>query len=109
MIAQQVVSKTRARNLDFEFMQSIITEPLTPEFNGFNTKVKRESKGEVKPRTVTMHTPLVDMVPHDPTTMMTAMVEAQHLTSAAGQAITVFTCDQQLYRVALNISWTYPE
>ena len=48
------------------------------------------------------------MVPHDPDTIMTAMVEAQRLTKQSGQTITVFTNDQQLYRVAVNVMWVYP-
>ena len=45
----------------------------------------------------------------DPDTMMSAMIEAQRLTNECGQEITVFTNDQQLYRVAVNITWVYPE
>ena len=47
--------------------------------------------------------PLMDMTPSDPDTMMTALSQAQRLSAHAGQHITVFTCDQQLYRVALNV------
>lgn len=53
--------------------------------------------------------PLIDMSPADPDTMMTAMVEAQKLTKQCGQQITVFTNDQQLYKVAVNVMWVYPE
>ena len=41
--------------------------------------------------------------------MLTAMVEAQRLTNLTGQVYTIFTNDQQLYRVAVNITWWYPE
>ena len=56
-----------------------------------------------------MYTPLIDMVPSDPTTMMTAMVEAQNLTRQSGYVFTVFTADQQLYRVVVNVMWVHPE
>jgi hypothetical protein len=56
-----------------------------------------------------MYTPLIDMVPSDPTTMMTAMVEAQKLTRQSGHVFTVFTADQQLYRVVVNVMWVHPE
>ena len=49
------------------------------------------------------------MVPTDPVTMMTAMVEAQKLTKQTGQVYTVFTADQQLYRVMVNVLWVHPE
>ena len=37
------------------------------------------------------------------------MKEAQHLTSMSGQSFTIFTLDQQLYRVCVNILWAYPD
>ncbi len=49
------------------------------------------------------------MNPADPDTMMTAMVEAQRHTKQCGQQITVFTNDQQLYKVAVNVMWVYLE
>ena len=49
------------------------------------------------PATTALYTPLIDMVPADPDTMMTAMCEAQRLTVKCGQEYTVFTADQQLY------------
>ena len=63
----------------------------------------------LRARTFAVYTPLIDIVPSDPTTMMTGMVEAQRLTHLTGQNITVFTNDQQLYRVAVNIAWVYPD
>ena len=45
------------------------------------------------------------MVPAEPDTMKTAMVEAQRLTLLTGQEWTIFTNDQQLYQVAGNITW----
>ena len=41
--------------------------------------------------------------------MLTAMIEAQRLTNERGQAYTIFTNDQQLYRIVVNISWVYSE
>ena len=37
------------------------------------------------------------------------MVEAQRLTNMTGQDYTIFTNDQQLYRVVVNITWVYPD
>ena len=56
-----------------------------------------------------MYMPLIDMPPVDHSTMMTALIEANRLTSEAGQEFTIFTCDQQLYRVSLQVIWAYPE
>ena len=49
------------------------------------------------------------MPPVDHSTMMTVLIEANRLTSEAGQEFTIFTCDQQLYRVSLQVIWAYPE
>ena len=56
-----------------------------------------------------MYTPLIDMKPSDPTTMMKSMVEAQRITQQTGQQHTIFTSDQQLYKVLVDIKWVYPE
>jgi len=53
--------------------------------------------------------PLIDMTPSDPDTIMTAMSKAKSLTEKYRQDFTVFTGDLQLYRVAVNIVWAYPE
>ena len=56
-----------------------------------------------------MYTPLIDMDPSDPDTMMTAMYEVQRLIVQCGQTFTIFTADQQLYRVMVNVLWVHPE
>ena len=71
--------------------------------------LSRQQDHALRARTFAVYTPLTDMVPSDPTTMMTAMVEAQRLTHLTGQNITVFTNNQQLYRVAVNIAGVYPD
>ena len=45
----------------------------------------------------------------DPDTMLTAMEEGQRMTNECGQRVTIFTNDQQLYRVTVDITWVYPE
>lgn len=66
-----------------------------------------EQKLSLKPATKAIYTPLIDMLPSDPTTMMTAMVDAQKLTREMGQVYTIFTADQQLYRVVVYILWAH--
>ena len=36
-------------------------------------------------------------------------MKAKAITAAAGQEYTVYTADQQLYKVALHIKWDTPE
>ncbi len=48
------------------------------------------------------------MPPAHPDTIMTAMSKAQKLTQEIGENFTLFTADQQLYRVALEVQWMHP-
>ena len=41
----------------------------------------------------------------DPSTVLTTMTEAEKINNQAGQNITIFTGDQQLYRVTLEAMW----
>ena len=109
ILAQQSVQLRRANSLDFQFFKSVVSDASTTEFGGYYTQYLREHDQSLKPGTKAMYTPLIDMLPSDPTTMMTAMVEAQKLTRQTGQVYTVFTADQQLYRVMINILWVHPE
>ena len=73
------------------------------------SRVARAEGLTANPPSRVTYTPLIDMKPSDPDTMLTAMVEAERLTQQIVQDIVVFTCDQQLYRVAVNISWAQPD
>ena len=75
ILAQQSVQLRRANNLDFQFFKSIV-DSATPEFGGFNTRLLCEQDHSLKPATKAVYIPLIDMVPTDPATTMTAMVEA---------------------------------
>ena len=101
-------SSTRT-HLDFEFLDSVTNESKVPEYAGFNTRMSREENHSLKPGTSVAYSPLIDIVPSDPSTIMTAMIEARRITKHTGQSITVFTAYQQLYRVAVNVVWVYPE
>ena len=109
ILARQHISTQRAQFMDYTFLQEIVGKPGTPEFSGYNTSHSREQGHTVRPRTRAVYLPLIDMPPASPDTMLTAMVEVQHLTNTCGQTYTIFTNDQQLYRVVINVTWTYPE
>ena len=49
----------------------------------------------------------MDGTPSDPPTMLTLMAEAARITHEAGQSVAVFAAGQQLYRVVVDILWTY--
>ncbi len=87
VLAQQTILHRRSQDLDFDFLKNIVTDSLPPEYSGFNTKLTREQGQSHKPATKEMYTPLIDMVPSDPDTMMSAMTEAKRLTLQCGQNI----------------------
>ena len=109
VLASQCISVNRARETDFMFINDIISEPNIPEFGGYNTRSSREQGHSIKPKTRAVYLPLIDMAPAEPNTVLTAMVEAQRLTNSTGQTYTIFTNDQQLYRIAVNVTWVYSE
>ena len=109
VLAHQDVSLNRAKCLDFEFLKKVASGEDTPEFSCFNTARSREQGHGVQPSTTAVYRPLIDMNPADQDTMLTAMVEAQTLTNDCGQAVTVFTNDHQLYRVAVGVKWVYQD
>lgn len=109
VLAHQAVELSRCRDLDFEFMKQIVSDKNKPEFGGYNTKLCREKGLISQPATRAIYTPLIDMDPTDSDTMLTAMVEAQQLTNKCGQDVTIFTNDQQLYKVVVHITWAYPD
>ena len=109
VLCSSVVSQRRAKELDFTFINEITSNSDLPEFNGFNTMVARDQGQGLKPKTKAVYLPLIDMPPSDPDRMMTALTEAKRLTKERGQNKVVFTCDQQLYKIAVDIKWAYPE
>ena len=93
---------------DFEFVKmSTYTDGL--DYHGYNTKAARETGQSKKPGTKLVYAPIIDRPPADPSTMLTAMCEAKRLTKEAGQNVTIFTADQQLYKVMVDITWDEKE
>ena len=103
------ISASRARETDFVFFQDMCTSENCPEYNGYNTRESREQGQSSSAKTNAVYLPLIDMTPSDPDTIMTALRNSQSLTVPYGQDFIVFTGDLQLYRVAVNVLWSYPE
>jgi len=64
-------------------MVTISDIPLL-EFTGHNIQICREQGNAVKSAKQAVHSPLIDMVPPNPNTIMTGMVRAQKLTNDCG-------------------------
>ena len=63
----------------------------------------------MKQKTSVTYRPLINKTPSDPSTILTAMIDVEAVTTSAGQEVSVFTCDQKLYRVTLEIIWEDPQ
>lgn len=109
ILAAKIITLNRAQLTDYIFLKKITHDSSTPEYNGFKTEMARKQGHTIKPATKAIYTPLIDMKPSDPDTVMTAMVESQRLTQQCNQLVTLFTVDQQLYRVAVDVLWAYPQ
>ena len=109
ILAETAIVSTRAQEMDFLFFKEMSDNDNRPEFNGYNTQICRDQGHSPKFKTKAMYMPLIDMTPSDPNTIMLALHQAQQITSDRGQDYVVFTADLQLYRVAENILWAYPE
>ena len=105
----QNVSKTRADHHDFQFLQHVANSDRCPEFNGYNTKVCRDEGHALQPKTKIVYMPLIDMPPAHHSTMFTVLLKAKEICNDLGQEYVVFTCDQQLYRVAVQVKWNNPD
>ena len=81
---------------------------MMPEWCGWNTCQSRAQGHQPAPKTLLIYHPLIMAKPSDPSTVYTSMMKAKAITAAAGQKYTVYTADQQLYKVALHIKWDNP-
>ena len=75
VLASQIVSVSRAHDIDHQFMREITdSHSCTPEYNGFNVRQARYQGHSAKPATKAIYyTPLIDMIPSDPDTVMSTM------------------------------------
>ena len=101
MLAQQIISKGRASEMEFAFLQDMNNTLDCPEYNGYHTKVARRQGHSTQPKTKAVY--LIDMIPSHPHAMMTSMAFAQVYTRNIWQQFVVFTCDLQQYRIALEV------
>ena len=105
ILHHQEISRKRAAENDFAFLQDVISIDGCVEFNGYNTKMCREQGHSLAPKTRIVYLPLIDKPPAEPSTVTTVLVKAKQITEAAGQGFTIITLDQQLYRVAVHVMW----
>ena len=88
---------------NFKFIKDSLTKNDVPDYNGYCTAEARIDGKPLLPQTKILYQPYIDEPPTDPSTILTAMEDAEQITQAAEQKYTIFTADQQLYAIALNI------
>lgn len=108
ILAMAATASGIAKEIDFEFFKSMAIDPNTPEYAGFNSKQCREAGISPQEKTMCMYTPLIDETPADPSAIMACVDEAIRLTADTGQEYTILTYDQQLYKLLVDLLWTYP-
>ena len=105
VLCNQQITVRRSRHCDFQFMKDILTNPDTPDYGGYNTKQARKSGQIVKPKSRIIYKPLINKTPSDHSTILSAMCDVESESLEAGQEVTIFTCDQQLYRITIDVIW----
>ena len=88
-LAHQEIIKRRGQQLAFEVFKSIATKPKTPEYSGYNTRYVRKLGALKGKKTMAVYTPLIDLTPSDPTTIMIAMIEAKRIINITCQKHTI--------------------
>ena len=103
------VSLGRSREIDYQFMHSILYVADTPEQNGYNTRLCREAGMTPATKSAVRYLPLINMTPKsDPDCINTAVAHGVKITNDSNQNIMVITCDQQLYKVVVDLTFHTP-
>ena len=103
-----VVSLKRSRDNDFQFIRSILYVVDTPEHSGYNTRLCRQAGMSPMTASAVRYLPLINMTPSDPDCINTAMAHGFKITKDSNQNIMVMTCDQQLYKIVVDITFHTP-
>lgn len=103
------VSEARARDIDIAFFRDVLLNDNTPEYNGYNTQFCRESGMNPAPKSAVVYLPLINMKASDPNTVLTSMHRGLQITRDSNQEIMVLTCDQQIYKIVVDITFHQPE
>ena len=98
----------RAKDIDFHFKQLIANDFEEPEQNGYKAKIAREAGQKLQPRIYVTYFPLVNMNTTEPDTISTVVHIVKTATESSGQTYTIFTNDQQLLKITIQMTWWQP-
>ena len=90
---------------DIQFLKDIKAPSATPEYSEHNIKLAQRSCRALQNAIKTMYLPLISKSPTEHSTIMKAVVKAMRLANETCQPYTTFSCDQQLYKILVDIKW----
>ena len=105
-------SVTRACDNDFHIMKDILSKVGTPEYNGYNTCICRETGIKPPKRSVYCYLPLLNITPTDSTLLILLIIcisRGFEVTQDASQDILVITADVVIYKVIVDFSFLQPD
>ncbi|MCP3889476.1 MAG: hypothetical protein GY702_11490, partial [Desulfobulbaceae bacterium] len=108
LMVSHLILVQRAKENDFAFFKDMQIEANCPEYNGYKTSLVRQAGLVPEPKTEVAFLPLIDCLPAHHDTIKTAIVKGLTLVKAAGQESLIFTVDQQLYKVTIDILFHQP-
>ena len=90
LLCTQILLAERSRAEDFRFLKRSLLEENCSDFHGFNTNETRIAGQIPKPKSKITFRHLIDQTPSEHSTMLTSMIDAEKVTNAAGQKITIY-------------------
>ena len=78
------LSLTSSKVTDFKFIKASLTQNNVPDYNGYCTAEARISGKPLLPETKILYKPYIDESPTDPSTILTAMEDAEQIAKDAG-------------------------
>ena len=107
-LANYTRMQSYANDTDFKFTLDVLTDETCPEWNGYNTRQARQSGRSLEPQAKVVYLPLINMTPSHPTTIKTGIERGLEFITKNDQEILIFTVDQQLYKVTIDIMFNQP-
>lgn len=74
VLCSAVISERRAKEIDLSLLSYILNSESCLQYNGYNTKITREEGMSIGSKTQAASLPLIDMLPSNSDTIMTALM-----------------------------------
>ena len=108
ILAKAALSLRGANDDDFHFLKLLVDGFEILEYKSFNKKLAREFGVGLHPATDVTYMRLFNMDITEPDTMLTTLKLVKSQSEQVGQEYTMFTNDQQLFKIVTQITWYKP-